>query len=868
MSKRKTTKRRVAGLMIFATVFASVSPVIGKTIVLKNGMEFQGLTDSVPTIGVDVLNPAAVGGNVDVAPVVVIDDGLRRTFVPKKQVVDVRADVETLDRLRLKQGVVKQGKVLGRIGDILNVTPFDDWGKRTHTTISAKGPLNVFQGITEVHPVFTRVEGLKSGLLPYVWDMRIATSSIPRKKLRTILGNHLDEKKPDVRLSIVQFYLQSERYGDAEYELQTAIRDFPDLARLKQELRELRQLRSEQQLKEIKLRQAAGQHLLVADLLERFPDENVAGEILLEVSELKKDYEDKATLGKSLIDKIAEQGETLKDPAKKQAIQSLVEELQFNLSFNTLLRLADYQRLLPDKGLGDEEKLALALSGWLLGGNGTDNIEVAVSLWKVRELVTQYLRSKTPAERKTILANLASLEGGSPRYISKILATMKPPVKTPGAPDPAEWARKNVAAAKAKGDVDNAAKSDKEGSEEASKNDQPATETPPTSGDVADQNGQAAENRPHRPNGKVAGQFRLSVDGVDEKQKIEYVVQLPPEYDPNRSYPAVVTLHAAGATPEMQIAWWAGSYNADLGMRLGQAARRGYIVIAPAWTEHRQKQYKYTAQEHAAALYSLRDSMQRFSIDSDRVFLSGHSMGGDAAWDIGIAHPDVWAGVIPVSAVAEYSGKGAPKYIAQYKENARHVPLYFVGGAFDGNQIDKNSRDWNRYLRHDNFDVTIVEYLGRGHEHFQDEIQRIFKWMELHKRNFFPTDFTVQTMRPWDRFFWWIEADGLPPKSMILPAAWPPRGPIRPTTFKVSISDKKNIIIKKSGGAEHLTVWLSPELVDLDADVKLRAGSIKKTLDTTPSAETMLEDARQRADRLHPFWVKVEVNKVGRGRTP
>ena len=311
MSNRKTTKRFVAGLMIFVTVFASVSPVFGKTIILINGMEFQGLTDSVPTIGVDVLNPAAVGGNVDVAPVVVIDDGLRRTFVPKKQVVIVRADVETLDRLRLKQGVVKQGKVLGRIGDILNVTPFDDWGKRTHTTISAKGPLNVFQGITEVHPVFTRVEGLKSGLLPYVWDMRIATSSIPRKKLRTILGNHLDEKKPDVRLSIVQFYLQSERYGDAEYELQTAIRDFPDLARLKQELRELRQLRSEQQLKEIKLRQAAGQHLLVADLLERFPDENVAGEILLEVSELKNDYEDKATLGKSLIDKIAEQGEKL-----------------------------------------------------------------------------------------------------------------------------------------------------------------------------------------------------------------------------------------------------------------------------------------------------------------------------------------------------------------------------------------------------------------------------------------------------------------------------------------------------------------------------------------------------------------------------
>ena len=107
---------------------------------------------------------------------------------------------------------------------------------------------------------------------------------------------------------------------------------------------------------------------------------------------------------------------------------------------------------------------------------------------------------------------------------------------------------------------------------------------------------------------------------------------------------------------------------------------------------------------------------------------------------------------------------------------------------------------------------------------------------------------------------WWIEGDGLKPKSMILPAAWPPRGAIRPTMFKASISDKKNIIIKKSG-ADHLTIWLSPELVDLDADVILRAGGKTRTLDTTPNAEIMLEDARQRADRLHPFWVKAEITK-------
>ena len=349
---------------------------------------------------------------------------------------------------------------------------------------------------------------------------------------------------------------------------------------------------------------------------------------------------------------------------------------------------------------------------------------------------------------------------------------------------------------------------------------------------------------------------------MDEKQTINYVVQLPPEYDPNRRYPAVVTLHGAGSTPEMQISWWAGNYNPALGMRLGQAARRGYIVIAPAWTKHRQKEYQYTSQEHASALYSLRDAMQRFSIDVDRVFLSGHSIGGDAAWDIGLAHPDLWAGVIPISAVAEYSGRNSPKYVTQYNRNARHVSFYFVGGAFDGNQIDKNTRDWNRYLKRSGYDTMIVEYLGRGHEHFQDEIQRIFTWMELHRRDFFPTEFEVSTMRPWDRFFWWVEGDALVPRSMVLPAAWPPRNGTRPTTFKAWITDKSKIYVK--AGADHITLWLSPELVDLDARIQATFDGRKRTLDTTPSTEVILEDARQRGDRLHPFWVKVDLTD-GRG---
>ena len=39
------------------------------------------------------------------------------------------------------------------------------------------------------------------------------------------------------------------------------------------------------------------------------------------------------------------------------------------------------------------------------------------------------------------------------------------------------------------------------------------------------------------------------VPGIDKEPNVPYFVQLPPEYDPYRRYPTIVTLNGAGTTP-------------------------------------------------------------------------------------------------------------------------------------------------------------------------------------------------------------------------------------------------------------------------------------------------------------------------------
>lgn len=752
---------------------------------LKNGMTIEGKLGKIASIGEGVFNNNS-GGDVALQLIVIADDDLRRVYVPSYLVKDVQPSPPALEEhIHIEQRLPQSGSRVLIIGNSIRITPFDQWGRRIYTMNTSRGNIDVIQGITEITPRWTKVEGLQAERA-YIWDMRMRTSSIPRETLSKILRQQLDSSDADQRLKIVRLYLQGERYQDAALELAEVIRDFPELADLKKQISGLRQLASQSLIREIELRQASGQHTLAYQMLSRFPDEGVAGETLLKVRQMITDYDAIAARRARAVELLEKYAAEFNDPALKPQVDAAIEEIKRDCSINTINRLTDFMRLADDKALLAEEKLALAISGWILGANnGTQNLAVAISALEVRGLVQQYVSNRVEVDKAGILKQLESQEAGTPDYIAKILLNMKPPLS----------------------DAEAFGKSD------------------------------------------IPGYTLMTTPGIAGFKDFQYYVQLPPDYDPYRRYPTIVTLNG-GSTPEQQIDWWAGGYNEQLGMRMGQATRQGYIVIAPVWREEHQFNYQYSAQEHAAVLYSLRGAMRHFSIDSDRVFLTGHSLGGDAAWDIGLAHPDLWAGVLPVVATAD-------KYVSRYWENARYLPMYFVHGQYDGNKLEKNARDWDRYLQKNNMDVTVVEYLGRGHEHFQEEIQEMFEWMGHHVRDFTPKEFKLSTMRPWDNFFYWVEIRDLPERGRVLPAEWP-QAKATTTDVEAKILATNGVSVQsKSGGA---TVYFTPDMVDFSKRATISIDRRSFDRDLKPTAEVMLEDVRTRADRQHPFWAKVDTS--------
>jgi dienelactone hydrolase len=247
---------------------------------------------------------------------------------------------------------------------------------------------------------------------------------------------------------------------------------------------------------------------------------------------------------------------------------------------------------------------------------------------------------------------------------------------------------------------------------------------------------------------------------------VRYAVQLPAEYNPYRKYPCILALPSEEIMFNDELDWWVSLDRTDPMLRCyGEAARHGFIVVSPEWNEDKQPVYNYTENEHMLILSPLRDAMRRFSIDADRVFVAGHFMGADAAWDLALAHPDLWAGAVIIGGIAK-------KYIVQYWKNARYVPTYFVNGEFDGdNPMFLNAQTWDNMLDTKNIDTMVTLYQGRGHDHFQEELPRIFEWLEIptRRRNFNMEKFEVFTSRAGDRYFWWFETANLFPEKLVHP---------------------------------------------------------------------------------------------------
>jgi hypothetical protein len=93
---------------------------------------------------------------------------------------------------------------------------------------------------------------------------------------------------------------------------------------------------------------------------------------------------------------------------------------------------------------------------------------------------------------------------------------------------------------------------------------------------------------------------------------------------------------------------------------------------------------------------------------------------------------------------------------------------------------------------------------------------------------------------------------------MVAPGNWPPPRGVRPTPIGGKRLETNKVSVKLQ--ASKVTVWLSPELVDFTQPLVVEVNNhpiSPRDRVVHPELAVLLEDARTRADRQHPFWAKL-----------
>lgn len=794
---RKERPFRPLPLIILLTLLPAL--VRADRVTLKNGTVIVG--DSIPIKELTRPVPSALDFHAKPNPsrLLLIDQGYKRYIVSDRQVRE-DVDEQRLDTSRffeLSQDSATSNEMLFRIGLPRKVTPFDEHGVRT---VTLNGPGNqqieIVQGITRIGPEYIAIEGLNRD-----WWQGIATATFPPGRLVQLIHSAIDPEKPNDRLAAARFLIQAGLYEIASLELAEIGRDFPELEdRIATLERELNQLRAGWLLSEVRQRRQAGQHRLALGIVRAFPaDQNFDAAIRQQVDSLRNTYEEARRRADEIMFRLGKLEATIEDSSQRELAAEMRLATGRALDWNSLDRFDAFLTLAGDDSLPATDRLALAYSGWMTGSaNAVTDFPLTLRLWEARWLISEYLRSSDVAREAEILASLASIEGIGPSQIAALIPFLPPWVESPGVRPLTVSVLETVAP------------------------------VPGWGGEIDD------------------GKSLLT----EEAGPVRYAVVLPPEYTPTRTYPMIVALRPAEWSIEAAAKFWSVRQGPHNEPKPGPAAQAGYIVIAPEYAGPKQTTYKFSARAHRAIIAAIRDAKTRFMIDSNRVFLAGHGMGGDATFDLAFSQPHLFAGAVPISGLFR-------SQIQFEKDSPPRVPLYVVNGQLDRNARAVQGEDI-AYFMHHGHDIIYCEYVGRGYEYYTAEVENILQWMVRLQRAPPPSEINAQIARTSDTRQYWLTAKDIPTRFLVGRTTRHGLVP-NPATLEARISPANTLTIESTDG--RFIVRLNSDLISLEEPLSIRLDTRRQFHDfVEPNTADLLENFKETADRqrLYPIRLRVE----------
>ena len=153
-----------------------------------------------------------------------------------------------------------------------------------------------------------------------------------------------------------------------------------------------------------------------------------------------------------------------------------------------------------------------------------------------------------------------------------------------------------------------------------------------------------------------------------------------------------------------------------------------FIIIAPQCPEKELWQ--------SEPLLQLLDHVsEKYAVDTKRIYLTGLSMGGYGAWQLGLRHPDRFAALVPVcgggNAIEVILGPG------DKGDAFKSLPIWaFHGAKDDVVPLDESARLVNGLKKQGLKDVRLTVYPEAQHDSWSETYQNpeLYEWLAKQSR--------------------------------------------------------------------------------------------------------------------------------------
>ena len=200
--------------------------------------------------------------------------------------------------------------------------------------------------------------------------------------------------------------------------------------------------------------------------------------------------------------------------------------------------------------------------------------------------------------------------------------------------------------------------------------------------------------------------------------KLEYLLYLPEDYsvETEKKWPLVLFLHGSGERGE-DVTLVA---NNGIPM-LAQEKKFPFIALSPQCPT-----YSNWETEKDALLALLQEAFESFSIDKDRVYLTGLSMGGYGTWSLSQQCPDLFAAIVPVC------GGGNPDEVWRIKD----IPVWAFHGAKDDIVPIEETEKMVQALEKINGNVKFTIYPEANHNSWTEAYNEpeLYNWLLAQKK--------------------------------------------------------------------------------------------------------------------------------------